>query len=763
VGELHDASGQALALARIILLPDSLGCLSGPEGQFAFEALPAGTYQLSGSLSGFESDTLTVTLREGQTSQVSMTLLPNQRQLDEVVILDEHAKQEDLLATDHFDATDLARNVRGNFAESLARLPGIDAINTGVGIAKPVIRGLSANRVIVNDQGIKQEGQQWGSDHGLEIDAFSVSRVEVVRGPASLQYGSDGLGGVINLLPAPVPPLNQVSGSLSLLGKSNNAHLGASARLAVNRRDAWVAVRYTHQAFGDYRVPADTFVYQGFVLPIAGGSLKNTAGVEQNLQAQIGLRRKWGITRLTYSRYHLNAGLFAGAVGVPRSYALQPDGNARNIALPSQTVDHQKLIFNQTLICGQDHLTLDLGWQRNLRQERSFPEYHNQPNIEPTNTLGLQLTLDTWTANVHYEQVLSPQWTNTYGLSAEWQTNQRAGWEFLLPAFRTMRSGAFVISHFTPRASRWQWSGGLRLDGATNGSEAFQRYIWDSNARISDSLAVPLTDDRFVNWSGSFGGRYTLRPERAWLKLHLGKSFRVPYPSETVSNGVHHGTFRHEQGTPTLRSEQGYQLDLGVDWQASRWQANLSAYANYFDGFIYLGPSGKLSSLPEAGQIYRYQQTDALYSGFELDWQIRLMKGLTFHQAAAYVWNYNLVTYLSLPFTPQPSLLSELTYTGSPQVARVGEWYATLSHRYAWANGPTRIDRNERPTPAYQLIDAALGITLQWQHVDLDISLQGQNLLNTAYLNHLSRYRLINLPEQGRNWVLLIKVPFGGS
>ena len=349
-GAVLDASGEPLPAVTLILLPDSLGCLSGEEGQFDFAWLAAGEYRLALRRVGYESDTLELVLNPGETRRLSLQLVDNQRSLAAVRIFDEHAKQEDLLATEHLDETDLTRNVRGNFSASLSRLPGLDAINTGVGIAKPVIRGLSFNRVIVNDQGIKQEGQQWGADHGLEIDAFSVSRVEVVKGPASLQYGSDGLGGVINLMPAPVPPKDRVSGSVTALGKSNNAHLGASARLAINRNDWWVSARYTRQDFGDYRVPADTFVYQGFVLPLFDGYLKNTAGNEDNLKLQVGLRRDWGITRLTYSHYRLESGLFSGAIGVPRSYALQPDGNHRNVDLPGQEVDHQKLIFNQVLV-----------------------------------------------------------------------------------------------------------------------------------------------------------------------------------------------------------------------------------------------------------------------------------------------------------------------------------------------------------------------------------------------------------------------------
>ena len=164
------------------------------------------------------------------------------------------------------------KNLEGTFANSIEKLPGISAINVGVGIAKPVIRGLSANRIIVNHQGIKQESQQWGSDHGLEIDQFDVERVEIIKGPGSLQYGSDGLGGVINIMPGNLIPENSLQGSVLGVHKTNNDHWGGSAKLAVNINNWFINTRYSRQDFADYSVPGNSFIYNGFELPIANGT-----------------------------------------------------------------------------------------------------------------------------------------------------------------------------------------------------------------------------------------------------------------------------------------------------------------------------------------------------------------------------------------------------------------------------------------------------------------------------------------------------------
>ncbi len=761
-GWITTETGAPIHAAEVRLWPGAKVQLSDQEGRFRFTQVPAGPIEVEVSMVGHEVLHQALTLAAGQEVVLNYQLQPL-LDLETVIIYDEHAKQESMLATDHLSHTELQRNSRGTFVNALTRLPGIDAIQTGVGIAKPVIRGLSFNRVMVNDQGIKQEGQQWGADHGLEIDALAVSGVEILRGPTSLQYGSDGLGGVINVLPDPIPLPNTVGASLIAIGKSNNLHAGASAQVQVNKNDFWVSGRYTQQTFGDYRVPAESFVFQGFVLPIVDGYLKNTAGKEANVKVESGLRRKRSITRLTYSRYGLASGLFAGAVGIPRSYALNPDGNRRNIDLPSQSVQHDKVIANQLFLLDKSHLNLNIGYQQNLRREFGFPEFHNQPEIDPNDNLALQLDLRTLSGNLHLEQDRGNATKLVFGISAERQHNQSSGWDFLLPDFRLWRTGAFGLIDHQPVDKKIHWSAGLRADIGQNQSDFFQRYVWSSNGRIIDSLSVPTTNDLFANASASLGMRYEWVKEELWLKTHLGKSFRVPYPSETVSNGVHHGTFRHEKGSPDLRSEHGYQLDVILDWDRPRFRGELATYFNYFDNFIYLGPSGQLSTLPEAGQIYQYQQHDVFYSGWELSWEWTLLRKLKLHQAIDYVWNYNIQTTLALPFTPQPSMLTEIAWENAAPNIKGNGWFVRASHRYVWANGPNRVDRNERTTPAYQLVDALLGWQGEAINTQMEISLQGQNLLNSTYLHHLSRYRLIEVPEQGRNVVLSISMKWPGA
>lgn len=766
-GLVLDEHKHQLPGATIILLPDSLLTTSNNNGRFSFKNLSNTSYKLVTSFIGYKPDTTYVNIKTGQSKDIRVILYHDTEVLGTIVVTDEHAKQEETLQTEHIHEDFFQKNIEGTFSQSIKKLPGISAINVGVGIAKPVIRGLSSNRIIVNNQGIKQESQQWGSDHGLEIDQFDVERVEIIKGPGSLQYGSDGLGGVINIMPNKILSKNSFKGSVLGVYKTNNDHWGGSANFGFNLNNWFLTARYSQQDFGDYQVPTDLFIYNGFELPIINNRLKNTAGMESNFSISTGINKVWGITRFLYSHYALDAGLFSGAVGIPRSYALADDGNYRDLDVPQQQVDHYRLSLNQTFFFGGNHVAIDIGLQRNLRQELSEPEFHSIPLSQlndPNDKLAIELLLETFSIASHYEHRFASGLKNIVGVNAQWQRNQRDGFEYLLPDFLTSRGGVYSISE-KEITENWLVNGGLRLDLGHNDTDFYHQYVWDSNENIVDSLTSPSTNDLFFNWSASLGTNLVLLNEKWILKANFGKSFRVPYPSETVSNGIHHGTFRHEVGTPNLDSEHGYQLDLGAYWYFDKFEGSLAYYFNYFDNYIYLGPTfpARFSQLPEAGQIFQYRQDDAIYTGFELQWNWGITPEVNLDQAVDFIQSYNPKTNLALPFTPQPSIKTNISYT-PVEKKWLEDAYIELSHQYHFpASGSLRIDRSEKPTPAYQLWDLGIGYNIHIGDQEININGKVLNLFDTKYLAHLSRYRMINVPEQGRNFVLTVKVPFSGS
>lgn len=656
------------------------------------------------------------------------------------------------LAKEELSETFMQRNMQGTLVNALEQLPGLSAINTGVGVAKPVIRGLSFQRIIVNHNGIKQEGQQWGADHGLEIDQYDVERLEILKGPVSLMYGSDGLGGVINVLPMRIPLENLWKANVQTVYKSNNNHLASSGQLVFRKNQFFGAARFTTQDFGDYVVPADSFVYNTYILPIYNQHLKNTAGQERNVNAQFGLiQDKWKL-RLFVSRYQLEAGIFSGAIGIPRAYQLFEDQSYRDRNIPKQKVVHSKSSLQLDYTGSNYHWQTIIGYQHNLRQEFSYPHAHNRVAADSSN-IALELNLSTATMNTKFSRTPSADYQETYGLSFQYQQNRRSGFEFLLPHFSTIRSGIYYLGEYQWKKNM-RTSAGIRLDYGGNYTQLHNQLIdIDDDGKYIYELRANATNVNFYNYAASIGLDWTLPSDGTNVKVNIGKSFRIPSPAETVSNGVHHGTFRHELGTPDLQSEHGYQLDISGAWRLPKNRLEVSTYFNYFDKFIYLRPTAKFSPLPDAGQLYQYTQNDAIYAGLEGSWQWDVFSFLQFRQNAEYVWNYNLDSRTPLPFTPPASIRTELEYHVS-RLQKLENIYFNINSHYFFAQH--RVDKNEPATPDYHLLSTGAGLSVGRIQLNLEV----QNLLNIKYLNHLSRYRILNIPEQGRNFILGIKFNF---
>jgi len=672
--------------------------------------------------------------------------------IDTITISDRAVFKSGTLAKEELAEKFMQRNMQGTLVNALEQLPGLSAINTGVGVAKPVIRGLSFQRIIVNHNGIKQEGQQWGADHGLEIDQYDVERLEIVKGPVSLMYGSDGLGGVINVLPMRVPLENLWKANLQTVYKSNNNHLASSGQLVFRKNQFFGAARFTTQDFGDYVVPADSFVYNTYILPIYNQHLKNTAGQERNVNAQFGLIQDKCKLRLFVSQYQLEAGIFSGAIGIPRVYQLFEDQSYRDRNIPKQKVVHSKSSLQLDYTGSNYHWQAIIGYQHNLRQEFSYPHAHDRVAADSSN-IALELNLSTATLNTKFTRTPTADYQETYGLSFQYQQNRRSGFEFLLPHFSTIRSGLYYLGEYQWKKNM-RTSAGIRLDYGGNHTQFHNQLIdIDDDGNYIYELRANATNVNFYNYAASIGLDWTLPSDGTNVKVNIGKSFRIPSPAETVSNGVHHGTFRHELGTPDLQSEHGYQLDISGAWRLPKNRLEVSTYFNYFDEFIYLRPTAKFSPLPDAGQLYQYNQNDAIYAGLEGSWQWDVFSFLQFRQNVEYVWNYNLDSRTPLPFTPPASIRTELEYHVS-RLQKLENIYFNINSHYFFAQ--YRVDKNEPATPVYHLLSTGAGLSVG----SIQLNLEVQNLLNIRYLNHLSRYRILNIPEQGCNFILGIKFNF---
>ncbi|MGB0176072.1 MAG: TonB-dependent receptor, partial [Owenweeksia sp.] len=617
-------------------------------------------------------------------------------------------------------------------------------------IAKPVIRGFTGTRVAVFDQGIKQEGQQWGMDHGLEIDPFNAQSIEVIKGPGALQYGSDAISGVMKVLPTPFPEEGW-NGSYTGVYKSNNSSLGNSLQTAYRHKNQFIGARVSYQQYEDYRIPAEEFMYNGFILPVTDNTLKNTAGKLISGRLTYGLLKPGFNLRLMLSQYRQNVGLYPGATGIPRAYDVGNIGDVADIGLPNQDINHTKTYAKLNFKIGNNWLVTDLGFQQNIRQENSRPHAHGFQEIDNNNTLALGLDLKTYSLNSKYSWRTNNLKFNV-GTNHQFQQNRKSGWEYLLPDFDRYNGGVFALME-GELSPTWNWNAGARADYAHMISGQHLQP-WYNNL---DSLVErsPALQRYFFNYALALGLAYN--PSEIWnLKLNLARSFRIPVPAELVSNGIHHGTFRHEIGTPDLDSEVGYQADLGLSFTKKNLYLKLTPFFNYFQNFLYLRPSARFSPLPDAGQLYSYTQAKAIHTGAEFFAEYHPVQPLHLSTALEYVHSYNIETGLPLPFTPPLSNLFSAEYVG--KIKKDQSW--NIGGEYRWTAAQNRTDRNEAATPAYHLLHGTLGYKRSFNKISLRLGLRVQNIFNTPYLQHLSRYRILNLPEQGRNIILSLNLKF---
>lgn len=762
-GRVVDTSGEPLVGADIIIHELHKGTTTDAQGRFQFEQLRSANYHLHISYVGYESKTIAIKVNGG--NEITIVLEPTSLELNEVVVESNHYKtgpKEHTLTMEIIDTEYLKKNRKGTLINALEDLPGINAINTGVGISKPVIRGLSFNRVIVNDKGVKQEGQQWGTDHGLEIDMFEPGRVEVIKGPSSLMYGSDGLGGVLNIFPPSLPDPGKHSGAVQMIYKTNNESIGTSTSMEGNVKDFVYRLRFSTQDFGDYRVPARSFIYNNFDLELANNQLKNTAGNERNITAMAGIKKNWGYSTVTVSNFHQNAGFFVGAIGIPRAYQLTPDGNDRDIDLPRQVINHFKVISNSNILLGKSWLELDLGYQNNYRQERSSPHAHGK-GPRPEGTMAHGLRLQTYSFNARYFIDVSDRHSRIIGVQGQRQLNTRSGFEFLLPEFTSSSIGIFLFEEFS-FAGKLTTTAGVRFDYADRRVDSYEEPIYSDLTTIDRYYQRngQINSD-FNNFSGAIG--LSFYPTNDFnVKWNLGTSFKVPTAAELSMNGVHHGTFRHEVGDASLTSERGLQADMSMSYQRTNLSLIVSPFISWFNDFIYLAPTAQFSSsmdpdaFAEGGQVFQYRQHDAFFAGGELATEYHPIHPLHLRVAFEYVYNYNLDTDLPLPFTPPPSIYTEANYELPIRADWIEDINVGMNLKRVFDQN--RVDRNERTTPGYYLLGVNINNRFRFRDFRTDLVISAQNLANTRYFNHLSRYRLLNLPEQGRNFTISLHVPF---
>ncbi len=643
----------------------------------------------------------------------------------------------------------------GSLMQSLEAVPGVKAMNIGSGESKPTIRGLGFNRMAVTENGIKHEGQQWGEDHGLEISQSDIDRVEIVKGPSALTCGSDALAGVINIYSDAVPE-RRFEGRAQTFFRSNNRAVGAALRLGgISRGGLYYRLALSGTDYADYRVPTDSIQYYSYYIRLHRQRLRNTAGRELDGSATVGYWSERFSTSLRVSDTYAKSGFFANAHGLEvRLSEIDYDRSERDIDLPYHSVNHLKLISHTEWHLTQWNLFADLGYQNNLREEYAEPVSHGYMP-QPDGTLERRFRKDTYTAMLSAKTLVAGQHNLAIGAQGEVQRNRRDGWGFVIPDFSNATAGAYVYDrwHLTERLIL---SGGLRYDYTRTHISPYTD--WYATMGEYRQRAQELTR-HFNSLTWSLGLNYATGP---WtLKGNVGKGFRTPIAKELGTDGVNYHIFRYERGNAELDPEESYQVDVGIGYSSGRLTLQVDPYLSYFTNYIYMSPTAEYY---EGLQMYQYEQARVLRWGAEamvqMAWTPCVETELTGEYLYARLRSGSKRGY-ALPFS-QPwntqFTLRYLPWAESHKGQLMAKSQVAVTVRYT--SRQTQVVPPEQPTDASCILGLSaahsfgLGTKQQRRRGEgptLRLSVQVQNLLDTRYYDHTSYYRLIGVPEAGRN------------
>ncbi len=741
--DAHDP--EALAFAEIYLPELQRGAVADTAGRYRIADLCAGTYRVRVMHLGCEPVERSVTLKGDL--ELDFRLEHHAHELREAEIIrdrpDEHVGQ----AHAEVDKDAMERSSGRTLGEMIAVIPGVTTLNSGPTISKPMVHGLTGNRVLVLNQGIRQEDQQWGSEHAPNLDPFSSDRITVVKGAASVQYGSDAIGGVVITEPVELPREGPVSGEVRGVGMLNGQAIGGNGLLQGGvkgvRGLGW-RVQGSGRSMGDSRA--------------ADYNLSNTGMHETGASASIGFRdHRWNAS--VYGSWYARELGILRAAHIGNLTDLQNAINSgtpwyvgaatRAIDAPRQTVEHLLAKAEAGYAVNErGKLVLTYGFQQDDRQE--YDIRRGGRSGRP----ALDLDLSTHTGDAVYKHWIGKQVHGKVGFSGIYQENVNipgTGVRPLLPNYRRQSGGLYLIEHLTVNE-------GLELEA---GARIERTHLLVAKYTVNDVLILPEHD--FLNHALSLGANWSVA-DSARIRINLSSAFRPPHVSELYSEGLHHGTAAIEIGDALLPSERAFKgvIDLGTALFQGRAHALLTAHASRINDFIYLRPDGYQLTIRGAFPVFRYVATDALISGLDASFDLRIAGPFTWRLRASTVHGRDLVQDEWL--FQMPSDRVENTIAFAPR--RAGRWKelevaATSSFVLEQRRIPVGLDFTPPPL-TYHLLGLSASAARPLGKNELRVGLRGSNLLNIAYRDYLDRFRYY-ADARGIDIALWITYRFGGK
>ncbi|OYY24556.1 MAG: TonB-dependent receptor [Bacteroidetes bacterium 24-39-8] len=762
---LDKQTTKPLGGASIYLHEVKMGAVTDASGKFLISDIPSGKYLLEISFQGFSTHIETIDISGNLTKDFSLS--ETFAQHEEVVVTGVASATRTKLSPQPISIVkkaDLLQSSASNIIDALSRLvSGVSALSTGPAISKPIIRGMGYNRVVTVHDGVRQEGQQWGDEHGIEVDEYSIQKVEVLKGPASLFYGSDAMAGVVHLITNAPVEKGTIKGNILGTYNANNGLLGTNANLAGHLKNGFNWNVYgTYKSAGDYSNAYD-------------GKVFNSRFNERNFGGYLGVNKSWGYSHLLISNFNQKIGMVEGArdpatggfMIFPETALERPASQAeldsRDLYTPYQGINHFKIASDNNIVVGKGRLNLNIGYQQNQRKEFGDPDNMNLP--------ALYFNLQTITYNAQFHFAENKGWKTSIGISGMQQQNKNLAEEVLIPEYNQFDIGGFVYSKKT-FANQITVSGGLRYD---------LRNVTGKEFMEGTDLKFQAFNKNFSDFSASIGLSYSPSEQLTW-KLNIARGYRAPSVSELASNGAHEGTNRYEYGSLDLKTETSLQTDAGVEYNGTHISFGLTAFYNAIQNYVFYS---KLSSVLGGDSLvnlggsdltaFKFRQANAALFGLEarLDLHPHPLDWLHFENSFSLVagqFAQSLDGSNKLPFIPAPRLLSVLRANATKMGKGLRNAYVKLElDNTSTQNRVFTAYDTETPTAGYSLLNLGLGTEIVAKGKTLcSINLSFNNLTNISYQNHLNRLKYtdtnaltgrMGVFNMGRNLSLKLNIP----
>ncbi|MBZ9652449.1 TonB-dependent receptor [Psychroflexus montanilacus] len=703
------------------------------NGEFSVRDIPAGTYSLKVIALGYQDAFKTVTIKPGETTTINFQLQPKNNTLDEVVIID---RQTGLNSKTPYNYTPVSMGRIENKSSPsgvmgvLREVPGVYGAEFGQGIVKPFIRGLGFSRVATIFQGNKLENQQWGADHGLGVNDLGVKNIDVVKGPASVLYGSGALGGVILIQDDEFYKTSrELSGNIGTTfnSVSNGLRTYGSAGQKFDN-DLFFGIELAYENHADYKSGDGDII---------GNSRFNMSSA----RVHVGVDKENFDNKLSVSYSRQNLGII-GDDELENSNATTR--NDRDMQLPFQEVTDVLVSYNQRIDHGKFESVFHISHHFNDRKE-----------IEEDFSLvdlGLNQNNTFYNARINFE---TGRFTHNLGLQGNFlrNENQTNVQEILIPNANYAENGAYYMVN-------WDWKSyfiqaALRYDYRHVNADASDEQFIDAGFILPGEPDSRTLVSNFGGITGSLGVTKSLSKTQK-LKANFSTGYRSPDLAELYSFGQHPGTNRFEIGNANFEREQSLQLDLNYSLTLDRFRLDWSVFGSQVDNFIFFADTGEVQPKSRL-QIWEYQQVEAELYGSEVNLQYVALqnRNLRFNLGAALVRGNNKDFDEPLTFIPPDNFNFEVNY-GFGQLQNTS--------LFSRLRGLVKQDRpgfNEEETAGFTLLDIGLNKTFRiGNKSQLEASASFQNLLNETYVDHLSILRAFNIPSPGRNFMLNVRYKF---